>query len=147
MRVKTITVHSAGGVVLRGPADAPDVLMIATHNGTRWALPKGQVEPNESLPEAARREVEEETGIKVATLAHLETIEYWYYASRNVRHHKFVDYFLMKPIGGTLRPQLSEVDDVRWWPLARALELATYENDRRVIEKAGKRWPRYADPL
>lgn len=147
MSVKTVTIHSAGGVVMRESADngEPEVLMIATHDATRWSLPKGRVEAGESLPEAARRETEEETGIVATVLAHLETIEYWYYARRGLRHHKFVDYFLMRATGGEITPQLSEIDKARWWSISDALKRATYENDRDVIRQGQEQWERYTN--
>lgn len=145
--VKTVTVHSAGGVVMRESTEnaEPEVLMIATHDASRWSLPKGHVESGESLADAARRETEEETGIVATVLTHLETIDYWYYARRGLRHHKYVDYFLMHAIGGEVSPQLSEIDRARWWPISKALEVATYKNDREVIRQAQEQWERYVD--
>ncbi len=138
-RPKTKRVHSAGGVVLRGSRKTPEVLLIATHGGTRWTLPKGEVEPGEALPDVARREVAEETGIQAEVQAHLGMTEYWYFAE-GTRIHKFVDYFLMRPTGGQLHPQKSEVDDARWWPIEEALRLVTYPADRKMLQAARQRW-------
>lgn len=54
-------VRAAGGIVTD---DSGDMLLIR-RNG-RWDLPKGKVEPGETLLQGALREVEEETGMKVA---------------------------------------------------------------------------------
>lgn len=53
-------IRAAGGVV----TDAGGARLLIQRNG-RWDLPKGKVEPGETLLQAALREVEEETGIKV----------------------------------------------------------------------------------
>jgi 8-oxo-dGTP pyrophosphatase MutT (NUDIX family) len=53
-------VRAAGGIVT-----APDGEMLLILRNGRWDLPKGKVEPGETLLQAALREVEEETGIKV----------------------------------------------------------------------------------
>lgn len=51
-------VEAAGGIVV---ADDGSCLMI--HRNGRWDLPKGHLEPNETLETCARREVAEETGV------------------------------------------------------------------------------------
>ena len=53
-------VRAAGGIVVD---DSGDMLLIRRNN--RWDLPKGKVEAGETIIQAALREVEEETGIKV----------------------------------------------------------------------------------
>lgn len=140
MIVKTSTVRSAGGVVIRNSRRGPEVLLIATHGAQRWSLPKGRIEPGEDARTAALREVAEETGIKARIVAPLETIEYWFYAHRHLRLHKFVEYFLMQYEGGHLLPQLNEVDAVVWIPLAEAYHQVTYPNAQRLIEMAQQQW-------
>jgi 8-oxo-dGTP pyrophosphatase MutT (NUDIX family) len=61
-------VRCAGGIVL---GDRGTIAMIRNRGGSgAWLFPKGHVEPGESDEAAARREVEEETG-----LTHLECID------------------------------------------------------------------------
>jgi 8-oxo-dGTP pyrophosphatase MutT (NUDIX family) len=133
-------VRSAGGVVLRNGSVGLEVLLIATHQQRRWSLPKGRIESGESPSEAALREVSEETGIVAHLLTPLETVEYWFFASRHHRLHKFVEYFLMKYESGDPTPQLAEVDDARWYPLEEAARRVTYRNDHRLLELAREQW-------
>ena len=55
-------VRAAGGIV----HDEAGNMLLIRRNG-RWDLPKGKVEPGETLLQAALREVEEETGISVGS--------------------------------------------------------------------------------
>ncbi len=55
---------SVSAVVWRSPGDRSILLMQRADNGL-WGLPGGYVEPGESVVTAARREVEEETGVRI----------------------------------------------------------------------------------
>lgn len=60
---------SVDAVVLTARARRPHVLVVRRANEPfrgRWALPGGFVDPDEDLPEAAVRELREETGIALA---------------------------------------------------------------------------------
>ncbi len=144
MKVKTSTIRSAGGVVLRERGAGLEALLIATHGAERWSLPKGRIEEEESAPHAALREVLEETGITARILAPLEVVEYWFYANRQHRLHKFVEYFLMRYEEGDPVPQLAEVDAARWWPYDEALARVAYANDRHLLRLAKQRWGKSA---
>lgn len=58
LKRRLLWVRAAGGIV-----SAPDGSMLLILRNGRWDLPKGKVEPGETLLLAALREVEEETGI------------------------------------------------------------------------------------
>jgi len=69
---------SAGVVVVREAADGPRFLLLRAYR--HWDFPKGMVEPGETPFDAARREVEEETGLAALDFAwgdiHAETEPY-----------------------------------------------------------------------
>ena len=49
---------------------------------------------------------------------------------------KRVDFFLMRYVEGELTPQLTEVDDVEWVELSEAIERASFESERKLLEAA-----------
>ncbi len=68
----TAYVVAADVVVIAPFSDGPRVLLISRANPPHgWALPGGFVEPAEDLPEAARRELHEETGIRIGDLVQI----------------------------------------------------------------------------
>jgi 8-oxo-dGTP pyrophosphatase MutT (NUDIX family) len=127
--------HSSGGAVIQFREGEPWVAMIATRQNTRWGLPKGAVAAGETSQQAALREVLEETGLIADIVRPLDTIEYFFRAGDSLIR-KRVDFYLMLFVGGTLTPQLSEVDDAQWFPLSVAVEKASFESERKLLEDA-----------
>lgn len=113
----------------------PHVALIATRGRTRWGLPKGAVSAGETSEAAALREVREETGIEARIVRLLDTIEYFFRAGDTLIH-KRVDFYLMQYVAGELEPQLSEVDDVEWVELSEALQRASFDSERKLLEMA-----------
>jgi 8-oxo-dGTP pyrophosphatase MutT (NUDIX family) len=128
---------SAGGVVGRLTKGGVEVVICGRTEEAIWGLPKGTPEPNETIEETACREVEEETGLKVAVVDKVGSIRYWFVRD-GVRYHKTVHYFLMRPIGGDLSAHDWEYDQVQWVPVAAAVQALTFENDRETVRKAEK---------
>lgn len=131
---------SAGGLVvdasgtkglLIGRLDAKD----AKRERLLWSLPKGHIEPGETPEQAAVREVKEETGIESEIDKSLGVIDFWFMASGK-RIHKTVHHFLFKEVGGQIAPQVSEVDDVRWFPLDEIVSKLAYPDEKKLIARS-----------
>lgn len=115
------------------------VCLIATNDGKTWQLPKGLIEPGEPIVDAARREVEEETGLRGHLIGPLDDIEYWYvspWEGDPIRVHKFVSFFLFRYTAGSTRDHDHEVDDARWFPLAEAQRRLSFAGERGVLKRA-----------
>ena len=127
--------YSSGGAVIMFRDGNPYVAMIATRGRSRWGLPKGAVVTGETSEQAALREVLEETGLEASIVTPLDTIEY-YFRAGDTLIRKRVDFYLMNYVGGELTPQLSEVDDVEWVELSDAIRRASFDSERKLLEKA-----------
>ena len=127
--------HSSGGAVISFRDGTAYVALIATRGKTRWGLPKGAAAEGETSEQAALREVNEETGLIAEIVKPLDTIEYFYRAS-GALIRKRVDYYLMTFVRGELTPQLSEVDDVEWVELSEAIQRASFDSERKLLEMA-----------
>ena len=132
---------SAGGVVYRREGDDIEVLLAArrTRRGDlAWGLAKGGIELDESIEDAAVREVREETGIDAEIEDSLGETRY-FYVWDDVRVRKVVHFFLMRAVGGDTNDHDDEMEDVRWFPLERALKRAAYKGEREVLARAAER--------
>jgi len=127
--------HSSGGAVISFRDGSPFVALIATRGRTRWGLPKGAVSEGETSEQAALREVNEETGLTANIVKPLDTIEYFFRASGTLIR-KRVDFYLMNYASGELVPQLSEVDDVEWVALPEAIQRASFDSEKKLLEMA-----------
>ena len=132
---RTRNEHSSGGAVISTQDGVVRVALIATRGKTRWGLPKGAVAQGETSEQAALREVLEETGLEAEIIKPLDTIEYFFRAGDTLIR-KRVDFYLMRYVGGTLTPQLSEVDDVEWVELSEAIGRASFDSERKLLEAA-----------
>ena len=122
-------------MVLKRELDRYAGLLIGRSTPRIWSLPKGHVEPNETVERAATREVLEETGIEAAIISKLSDIRYWFYANRT-KHSKVVHFYLMRYVAGSPVPQEGEVDETIWAPFDQLAALLTHVNERRLIEIA-----------
>lgn len=140
----TTTQVSAGGVAFRQRDGQTEVALILVGPKLRWQLPKGAVNPEERVEDAAQREVREEAGIETDLLAPLERIEYWFYVNRNgkrIRFHKFVHFYLMQYRSGEVDDHDHEVEEARWFEITQAIELLAFESEKEVVRKAREQIP------
>jgi 8-oxo-dGTP pyrophosphatase MutT (NUDIX family) len=129
---------SAGGVVYRRTDDDIEVVLASrrTRRGDlAWGLAKGGIEPGETKEEAAIREVREETGMTAEIEADLGDTKYMY-VWEDVRIRKTVHFFLMRHTGGDVDDRDDEMEEVRWFPLDRAMKRAAYRGERDMLTRA-----------
>jgi len=104
-----------------------------------WALPKGSIGPGETPEEAARREIEEETGVEARLVTKLGDVRY-VYTWAGERIFKVVSFYLFRyrrgRLGDIAPEQRIEVDEARWLPLEEAPRLLAYRGEREMAEKA-----------
>ena len=126
--------------VFQTPAGTWQVLVIhqISYRGDNfWIFPKGHAEENETAPETALRELQEETGIKNVTLEPAAAFSIAYsFIHEAVQINKTVEYFLgYCPDTTTLITQPQEVKELRWCDFDTARELLTHQNSKDVLTK------------
>lgn len=81
-----------------------------------WALPGGRVDPGETVEQTIVREVKEETGLDITVLSKVGD-----YHEQGVQDGVEYDYypacFLVKVVGGEIRKQESEIEEVKLFSL------------------------------
>ena len=132
---------SAGGVLIRKLKGRWMLAAIrpAGKKPGLWALPKGNIGPDEDPRETALREVHEETGASGRLVEKLGDVRYTY-SWAGERIFKIVSFFLLRYTSGRLGelpPETAhEVDEVRWLPLEEAPKLLAYGGEREMAERA-----------
>jgi len=133
--IESITlIEAAGGIVKN---EAGEYLFI--YRNDKWDLPKGKIEKDEKVKEAAVREVEEECGIKVSELGRKICKTYHVYISREDVVLKKTHWFKMWSDDQTkLKPQKEEgITDARWFKKKKIHTIVenTFPSIMDVLEK------------
>jgi 8-oxo-dGTP pyrophosphatase MutT (NUDIX family) len=129
---------SAGGVVFRRTDGRLEVQLILDRYG-KVSLPKGKMEPGETVEETALREIVEETGIGGRILAPLTVIRYRYSHPEKGAVDKEVHYFLVEAVEGSLQAQIEEIRGVAWYTPEEAWKkqkASGYDNNNEVLRIA-----------
>lgn len=128
---------SAGGVVVRPAGQGHEMAAVVPRAGV-LALPKGHPEEGESMRDAARREVREETGLDAEPADKLGDVRYWY-SRDGERILKVVSFYLFEYRSGDVADHDHEVLEALWMPLAGAPERLSYSGERDMARAALER--------
>jgi len=131
-------IEAAGGLI----TDSKGHLLLIYRRGF-WDLPKGKVDPGESVEQCAIREVQEETGIGEVVLGDLlgTTLHEYYDKWTHQDVEKKTHWFAMTATDGQhLTPQTEEDIEQIIWADSQQIDLCmqdTYPNIVEIVSKAG----------
>jgi 8-oxo-dGTP diphosphatase len=127
----TKAVLAAGAVLWRanGDSSSPEIALIHRPRYDDWSLPKGKVDPGETEPVTAVREIREETGYASVLGRRLAAVSY-----PVDQGTKKVRYWTARAIDGEFSPN-DEVDELKWLPVADAMKQLEYPHDRKVLRR------------
>jgi 8-oxo-dGTP diphosphatase len=103
-----------------------------------WALPGGRVDPGETVEQTIIREVKEETGLDTTIVNKIgeyheqgiqDGIEYDYYPAC----------FLVKTVGGEIKKQESEIEEIKLFSLNEIPEALAFEHAKMVKDYVATR--------
>lgn len=123
-----------GAIVWRGD----HVLLIKRGKAPRkgeWSIPGGRIHWGETLEEAVRREVLEETGVTISRLHHCETLEARFQERGRVTRHIILVDYSARWKSGRVRAG-DDAADARFYPYAEISRLGLWEETLRVIRKS-----------
>ena len=133
---------SAGFVIYRKEKEEIKFLLLKYPSENRerdyWGLPKGHIEEDESVKEAAIRELLEETGIEeeeIKVRPGFREVNKYYFKHDGETIFKIVIYFLAQTKKETVKVS-HEHADFKWVDFDQAMELMPYKNTRKIVKKA-----------
>jgi 8-oxo-dGTP diphosphatase len=114
----------------------PDNKILLIKRNTRpfvgyWALPGGRMDPGETIEQTVVREVKEETGLEAEIICVIgeyvekgikDDIDYEYYPTC----------FVVKPVGGELKKQDSEIQEMKLFSLDALPSPLAFEHTKMI---------------
>ncbi len=134
----TTAVYAAGAVCWRFIDGKLHVLVIHRTVYGDVTIPKGKVDPGESLPRTAVREIAEETGLEVALGVPLGVSRYPMPSGREKIVHYWAAEVSERAVQrSTFKPN-AEVAALEWVTIKRARGYLSYEPDREILDNFAK---------
>ena len=132
---------TSGGIVFRFTKDKKDIeILLIQDSKERWTIPKGHIEPGETAKVTARREIEEETGLRnISVLSWLGKIHFKYR-----RLDKLVlmttQIYLVQALDSHEMPTPEKwMKGIKWFSFTDALEAIEYEDIEKLMLIAKKK--------
>lgn len=129
-----MTIYAAGAILWREEKGKLLVAVIHRSRHDDWSFPKGKVDPGETFPQTAVREILEETGLKIKLGVKLPTAEYKVPSGENKEVHYWAARVSDKAISESTFKPSEEVAKVDWINAEKVHELLTYKFDNSVLE-------------
>jgi 8-oxo-dGTP pyrophosphatase MutT (NUDIX family) len=135
----TLPVLAAGALCWRLVDGKAHVLLV--HRGDRAdvSLPKGKVDPGETLPQTAVREIAEETGLSIALGAPLGTVEYTLPNGRDKVVYYWSSEISAEAAENSTFRSTSEITRVEWVALDKVRKRLSYAHDIDIVDRFEER--------
>jgi len=128
--------RSAGAVVFRRIDNRVEYLLLKYPSG-HWDFPKGNIEKGEQPIDTARREVREETGLKVGFVPEFKYKISYFYRRDGKLVHKEVLYFLCEALDNNVKISWEHVG-YEWLPFESAYQRLTFLSSKKLLMAAHK---------
>lgn len=125
--------HSAGAIIFRENGEIRYLFLV--YEKGYLDFPRGNVERGETELEAAKREVFEETGLKVDFIPGFRAETSWFYRKDGKLVKKTVVYFLAKTDKKEIKVSW-EHKGYEWLTFEEAMEKLKFENTKQILKKA-----------
>lgn len=115
------------------------LLLKNTLKTTYWEFPKGHAEENENVDKTARREVEEETGLRnLQIVPGFKHVLRWFFRFNNELIHKEAVYIILKARkeDKDKAKKSKEHQEFAWLDFEQAREKMKIKSNREMLEKA-----------
>lgn len=140
----------AFGIVPIFASKTDTLFLLIQHQAGHWGFPKGHADPGESALETAKRELEEETGIReYEVLEEPSFVEHYSFVQEgkpsSVKHYSFakegepiekiVTYFVAFVNSMEVQLQAEEIQNSAWSSFEEAVKLITFDANRQVLRE------------
>jgi ADP-ribose pyrophosphatase YjhB (NUDIX family) len=96
-----------------------------------WALPGGRMDPGETVGQTIIREVKEETGLEITIVCKVgEYVEKG--VKDDVEYEYYPTCFLVKPVGGEIKMQESEIQEINLFNLNQLPTPLAFEHEKMI---------------
>jgi phosphohistidine phosphatase SixA/predicted NUDIX family NTP pyrophosphohydrolase len=103
------------------------------------SLPKGKLDPGETLPETAVREIFEETGLNIALGAPLGQSSYPLAGGREKRVFYWAAEVDDTTVSSSTFTPNNEINSLEWVSVSRARKKVSYDHDREILDTFAER--------
>lgn len=124
---------TAGGIVYRKKDNKVQILLIQDAKN-RWTIPKGHIEEGERARQTAKREIQEETGLKEMDVQSWLGKINFRYRRQNSLVLMTTQIYLVKATGDTDDLKKEEwMNGIKWFDANEALDKIEYEDIEKLI--------------
>ncbi len=129
-------VLAAGAVCWRvSKKGTPKILLVHRTQHKDVSLPKGKVDPGETLPETAVREIAEETGLIIGLGVPLGVVEYQLPGGRDKQVYYWAAEVSAEARANSTFVANDEIEELHWVGLTKARKVLSYPHDIDIVER------------